>query len=349
MDRTHSRRGPRQHGFALIELAIAMAVACMAAIWASNKLVQDVEDAAAQASGVWLAEIKRALDQMLARHFDTLAANGTPLDALGQPAYAQPFAPRLDELKAQGHLPPAFPEQAALGLRADVRIVRGTACPGEGCRLDALAYSRAPLLRPGSPVPDFMRIAGVIMAAGGAGGSVSADAPVRVRGANFDFPNPPVPGMAVLPPGTVAVWAGFDTTMNQRFLRLGDERDPDFHGDASIAGTIRAGGRVTAGEHLQLGAVASAGAACAPAGLLARDAGGGTLSCVAGHWSVPGGFGGAYSWNYKYGCAAYTGHSTANPRTGACSCPAGFAEVIVSNGGKWTETEGWTTGYVCVR
>jgi hypothetical protein len=41
--------------------------------------------------------------------------------------------------------------------------------------------------------------------------------------------------------------------------------------------------------------------------------------------------------------------STANPRTGACSCPAGYSAVIVSAGGKWTDTEGWTTGYVCVR
>ncbi|MFQ6712546.1 hypothetical protein OMF51_21030, partial [Bordetella pertussis] len=57
----------------MLELAVAAALAAMAAVWAANRLVQDAQDAAARGAGVWLGEIQRGLDQLLQRHFDTLA------------------------------------------------------------------------------------------------------------------------------------------------------------------------------------------------------------------------------------------------------------------------------------
>src|SRR5690606_16352721 len=80
------RRGARrvragQSGFALLELAIALALASMVLIWTANRLVHQADDAAGRATGVWLLELKRGLDRMLERHFDSLA-EGSP--ALGE-------------------------------------------------------------------------------------------------------------------------------------------------------------------------------------------------------------------------------------------------------------------------
>ncbi|XUA21454.1 shufflon system plasmid conjugative transfer pilus tip adhesin PilV (plasmid) [Citrobacter sp. OP27] len=54
-------------------------------------------------------------------------------------------------------------------------------------------------------------------------------------------------------------------------------------------GTVRANGRLSTGEVLQLDKVNTAGAACSPNGLVSRDSNGGILSCIDGIWSAPGG------------------------------------------------------------
>jgi hypothetical protein len=345
--RQHGRR-PAQRGFALLELAIAAAVTSMVVIWAASRLVEQVEDAAAQTTGVWLLEIKHAMDGMLALHFDSLAGGVAPQDATGRLLYVDAWAPTLAELKARGHLPLAFPEFSTLKLGAGIRIVRGLDCPGDGCRLDAVVYTLAPLVVRGSAAPDAMRIAAVTMATAGYGGSVTAAAPNRLRGSAFDFANP-LPGGPPLAAGTVAVWSGLDGAAQARFVRMRDARNPDFQGSLSVAAAVSSGGRLTSGEHLWLKGKATPGALCEQVGLFGSDHNGALLSCLSGAWVNEGGFGGAYALNNQYGCHHYSGISTANPRTGGCSCPSGFTAVLVSAGGKWTETEGWTEGFICVR
>lgn len=342
----------KQAGFALIELAIALALSAMLLIWASNRLVHDIEDAAARASGVWLTEIKRAIDQMLLRRFDALASGGVVQNPAGQTAYVNPLAPTLGELKQQGHLPGSFPELSALGFNVDIQVLRAPACPGAGCRLDVLAYSRKPVLGTATNAPDLMQIAEVLTAAQGYGGAVAAQAPTRIRGANFDFPNPLLAGGPVLSPGSVAVWSSLDHATYNQYLRMKDPRDPEFQGNVSVQGAVTSGAQLTAKEHLFLEKIAVAGSPCgAKPGLVGRDASGALLTCQAGLWASDssGGFGGAYASNSLYGCRHYNGTPTVNPRTGACSCPDGFNAVIVSAGGIWSMVEGWTTGYVCVR
>lgn len=340
----------KQAGFALLELAIALALSAMLLIWASNRLVHEVEDSAARSSGVWLAEIKRAIDQMLVGNFDMLAA-GSASPPVGQAAYANPLAPTLSELKQQGHLPAGFPEVSTLGFGVDIRVLRAQACPGAGCRLDALAYSRKPVLGIATNAPGLMQIAEILTSAQGYAGAVTTYAPARLRGANFDFPNPFLASGPALAPGSVAIWSSLDDVAYQQYLRLKDPRDPQFQGSVSVKGNIAAGKRLSAKEHLLLEAVNVAGSSCgANPGLVSREASGTLLTCQSGVWTRDsGGFGGAYSTNYPYGCRHYSGVSTANPRTSDCSCPSGYNAVIVSAGGIWKETEGWTTGYVCVR
>lgn len=55
-------------------------------------------------------------------------------------------------------------------------------------------------------------------------------------------------------------------------------------------GTVRAQGRLTADEFIDLNGVATPGAGCSPSGLLGRTSAGVILSCVSGRWREPGGF-----------------------------------------------------------
>lgn len=336
----------RQRGFSALGLTLALALTAMAAIWASNQQVQRIEDAAARSAGIWLTQIRQAMAGVLSAHFTALAKGEAPRNAQGKPLFADSLAPAMDELRAAGFLPADFPDRSALGFAARLRIVRGPACPGDQCRLDGLVHSAQPVLKTGTQSPDLIGMAAIIEAAGGYGGAVWPGAPGRLRGAAFNFANPLAGGPAHAP-GTVALWAGAGAGEPDldRFVKIRDTRDPQLQGALSVASSV------AVGTHLSVGARATEGRYCGVAnGTMATSARGELLTCQANAWTqASGSFGGAYSHNYPLGCYHYSGVSTANPRTGACSCPAGYSAVIVSAGGKWTDTEGWTTGYVCVR
>ncbi|MGB3431997.1 prepilin [Achromobacter sp.] len=337
----------RQRGFSLPGLVVALALSTMAAIWASGQVVQRIEDAAARATGVWLTQIRLALTEVLARHSAILAMGDVPRSEQGVPLFADPLAPTVGELRGLGLLPADFPEQSSMGFSAQLQIVRSQACPGERCRMDGLVYSATPLLKTGTQSIDLTGIAAVIDAAGGYGGAVWPASPGLVRGAAFSFANPGASGGPAYAPGTLALWAGAEAGGPDldRYVRIRDTRDPQLQGELSVASSAQVG------SYLTVGARASAGQQCSVAtGAMATSEQGELLTCQSRVWGpASGGFGGAYSFNNPLGCYHYSGTSTANPRTGACSCPAGYKAVIVSAGGKWTETEGWTTGYVCVR
>lgn len=339
----------RQAGFSLAAMALALAIATAVAIWASNDVVHHIEAAAARSAGVWMTQVRVAVAGVLTRHFDVMAKGEGPVNSQGLPLFVNAFRPTLAELRSHGYLPGDFPNQSALGFGADIRILRASACPGEPCRIDGVVYADKPLLKKGTQFPDHIAMASVIEAAGGYGGAVWPEAPAQLRGAAYSFPNPLAAGAPTYAAGTLALWAGAGAGSGQpdmnRYVKMRDTRDPELQGSLSVAGNVHAGGYVT------VGARETPGHYCGvTSGALASSAQGELLACQSGVWAqASGGFGGAYSMNYPLGCSHFTGVSTANPRTGQCSCPDGYASVIVSAGGKWTETEGWTTGYVCVR
>lgn len=346
----HRRRPAvlRRHaGFSLIGMAVALAITTAVAIWASNDVVHGIEASAARSTGVWMTQIRLAVTDVLSRHAEALSQGKPPLDSDGQPLFGDAQRPTLAELRVLGLLPADFPDQSALGFGADVRIARSEACPEQPCRLDGIVYADKPLLKKGTQTPDEVAMASVIASASGYGGAVWPQAPALLRGAAYGFPNPLAADAPTYAPGTLALWAGAGAGQPDLsgYVKMRDTRDPDLQGGLSVAGSLETGG------HVNVGAREVPGHACgAQPGALAKSAAGQLLSCESGVWmQASGGFGGAYSMNYPLGCFHYTGISTANPRTGQCSCPPGYAGVVVSAGGKWTETEGWTTGYVCVR
>lgn len=338
--RRATARPRRQAGFSLVAMALALAITSAVAIWASNAVVHAIEAAAARSTGVWMVQVRQAVDGLLARHFDALSKGEQPVDSKGLPLFADAFRPTLAELRSQGLLAADFPNQSALGFGAGIGISRASACPGAPCRMDGVIYADRPLLKKGTQLPDQIAMASVIEAAGGYGGAVWPDAPARLRGAAYSFPNPLAAGAPTLAPGTLALWAGVGAGQPDMsgYVKMRDTRDPALQGGLSVAGNTSVAGNIDAGGYVTVGARETPGHSCGvQPGTLAKSAGGELLSCESGVWrQAGGGFGGSYSINYPLGCVHYTGVSTANPRTGQCSCPEGYAGVIVSAGGKWT-------------
>ncbi|MFJ0627321.1 hypothetical protein WLX54_02520, partial [Bordetella bronchiseptica] len=60
-------------------------------------------------------------------------------------------------------------------------------------------------------------------------------------------------------------------------------------------------------------------------------------------------FGGAYSVNSHVGCRSYSGHTSRNPLTGQCSCPPGYASVIMAQATDRVDGAPGFTSFVCVR
>ncbi|AMD44578.1 PilW family protein [Bordetella holmesii] len=332
----------RQQGFALLELVVALSIGLLVAVYAAGQWARQAEEAAARASGQWMEQVRLALEQALARDLGGWAG-GTSTTAL----FADPRTPTLDELKKHGLLPVGFPVLSPLGFGVRMLVLSSEQCPSEHCRVDGLVVAdRA--LRTRSGQADLMRLGALLQPLGAAGGYARP----ALQGAQFSYPNPPRADLPVVPLGTPLGWAGSHGGLDPRYVRVGDDRDPRLQAGLTVAGSIVAGDRLSAGGYLQAGARRVLGRACGTheTGALAQGDQGELLQCHRGRWRPgEGSFGGTYGYNNRTRCALHTGQSMLNPVSGGCHCPTGFKAVPVSYGGKWTETEGWTTGFVCVR
>ncbi|OZI74001.1 PulJ/GspJ family protein [Bordetella genomosp. 12] len=332
----------RQGGFALLELVVAMSIGLLLAVFAAGRWARETDELAARASGQWMEQVRQALAQALARDLGGWTGRSSQ-----EATFADPLAPTLAELTRQGLLPPGFPERSPLGFGVRLLVLPAADCPAVACRVDGLVLADQ-ALRTRSGQVDLMRLGALLQPLGAAGGYARPS----LQGAQFRYPNPPREGMPALPAGTPVGWAGSHGGLDPRYVRVGDDRDPRLRSGLTVAGSIQAGARLSAGEYLFAGARRVLGDACGAheTGALAQGDQGELLQCHRGRWRPgEGSFGGAYGYNNRTRCALHTGQSMINPLSGSCSCPPGFKAVAVSYGGKWTETEGWTTGFVCVR
>lgn len=338
----------RQRGFAMLELAVAVLVATLLVVWGASSLVHKINDAAAQASAVWMLAIKKGAQGYLERHA-TLLVSAPDASALSGLGYANWARPSLAELKADQLLSPGFPEQGAAGQGAAVIVMRSGVCPGADCRLEALIYATKAFAHTPSGAVDEQMVAQWLMASQGWGGSVKASSPHEISGAAFVFPNPPAPGIDRLPQGTVAMAVTSEQLGALDFLRVRDLRDPQFQGDASVKGDIHAQASLRVKKQLFVEAESYFMTSCTADGAIVSDPDGGLLMCHGKRWRSAGRrSAGGYMINSKRGCWDVSGKSTANPITGACSCPVGAREQGVSDSGPDTEAQGRTWGYICI-
>lgn len=336
-----------QKGFALLELVVVALLATLLAVWASGTLVYRMDEVKAQAGAAWMLTVRQSVQRYIQRYAEYIAS--ADADAvLAQRGYTNWATPTLAQLKADSLLPTAFPERVSPGDGASVQVLRSGACPGPDCRIQALVYSNKPLLQAGRTTVDQHMVAQWLMASQGWGGRVSSDHPQFVRGASFAFPNP-VAGGERLPPGTVALAINGSESDESHFLRVRDSRNPDFQGSADVKGSITTGADMHVKRYLYLQTEEERFAPCNDDGAVAMEHNGGLLICRNNEWYTTNRYsGGGFSNNLSRGCYNSNGGSTANPRTGACSCPMGTAIVQISDSGPHAAPEGRTLGYLCV-
>jgi len=361
----------REGGFALLELIIAMALASLLALWGGSFWMQQAEDAAAQSTGVWLLTLKKAVDQMLVRQADQLV--GIVQVDPGGSGYRDIWQPTIAELIAAGHLSKGFPSKPALGYEAHVRVFMPQGpCLTRGCKIEALVWAQ-PVAGQLRQANDTNRLGKLMTALEGQGASVHPFLPQRIKGAIIDRPNPPSAELAPLPIGTIAANSFYDSTQYAHFVRQNDLRDTALKGKLEVAqgistpadvlagAALRAGTRISAGEYLQVGALAAEGGVCEAQGLIGRGADGNLLLCHQGRWQLSGGsFGGAYlthSWRSCHGNRHLAEFlfwnqsevNMVNPKTGQCNCPAGFSPMLVAAWRPQEQETGEYRSFLCLR
>ena len=361
----------REGGFALLELIIAMALASLLALWGASFWMQQAEDAAAQSSGVWLLTLKKAVDQMLVRQADTLVGI-VQVEPAGS-GYRDIWRPTIAELIAAGHLSKGFPNRPALGYEARVRVFPPEgACLTRGCKIEALVWAQ-PVTGQLRQANDTNRLGKLLTALEGQGASVHPFLPHRIKGGSIDRPNPPSADLAAFPVGTIAALSFYDSTQFAHFVRQFDLRDTVLKGkfeaakglttpsDVVVGGVVSAGTRISAGEYLQVGALAAEGNACEASGLIGRGADGNLLVCHQGRWQLSGAsFGGVFlthSWRSCHGdrhlmevLPWQTDQvNMVNPKTGQCNCPAGFKPMLLSAWRFQEHDSGEYRSFMCLR
>ncbi|WP_353194068.1 type II secretion system protein [Pusillimonas noertemannii] len=331
-----------QQGFVLIELAVVLLIATLAAVFAADRLAQGARDAVAEAHAAWMSSLRSAAQRYVELHGLVLAEEGGAARVQG---FANAFEPTVAELKETGFLSPGFPARGARGLGGRVLLIRSSGCPAGLCSIEALVYSDGALARDASGGHDSSMVAHWLSVSMGRGGAVMPDRPHVVSGAAFSFPNPPVAGMQALPVGTVAMSVTTEQLASLAYLRVEDRRDPRFQGSASIAGDLSTGAALQVHEHIRIASQARAQTPCDTGGAIVREQNGGLLVCREGLWRSAGGSGGGgYSINSLAGCVA----AGANPITGNCSCPAEHMAVRIADSTSAVPSEGRTRGYICV-
>ncbi len=351
----------RERGFALFELVLAIAMASLIGVWAASSWIRQVDDVAAQATGVWLLTVKKAMDQMLSRQSDWITGIRPSMPGAGD--YADLWQPRVAELINAGHLPkgfalkPPLPYQIAINVFAPVGD-----CAQIGCRVDALIHAR-PLQADHAGAVDTNRLGQILTALAGVGASVHPLRPERIKGAIVDMANPPHSGMTPLPAGSIVALSFYDSAQFAQFVRRDDKRDTALAGKLNVKSVIssaaglttsagvHAQGRVSAGEFLQLGGIASASAPCETEGLIARNTVGELMTCHAGRWQSSGSrFGGTFSLHSRLNCHFRDWDITmVNPVTGRCDCPAGFEPFPISRWKYQSEEYDEFRTFICMR
>lgn len=275
--------GP-QRGIALIELTIALVIVAILSIYASNRLVQDADDAVAQGTGSYVASAAVWANRYVLLNWELLAA-GNAVSGV-----QSALQPTLNEFTALGRIPAGFPVRSPSSQTLQFDILR-TNCPGQNCILTATACLTAPLTVRGRARDDLATIAMVNMK--GDGGRSQIDQGATVKGATFNMVNP----VAGQPEGIVCAQTVTDTALYDTFVKRFDIRDPSLKGGVSIAGnlpngyTLDVNGRANIANNLNvggsvtIGGTGAVGGACSPENSLVQGTFGGMavlLKCQGG-------------------------------------------------------------------
>lgn len=341
------RHEQRQGGYALVELALVLLITSLLAAFGARTLANRLNDAQAESAAVWMESVHKGLLAYVRRHGPDIQ-EATDTTALAAQGYQDWRTPTLAELKQSGLLSSGMPDSIRLTGTARLNVWRRGDCPGESCVVEALVHGERPLRVVSGGQVDENMVAQWLLAAGGEGAAVHTRDPDRIRGAAFAFSSS-LPDGSVLPAGTVGMAVTAEHQALWSFLRVGDQRDPDFQGRLSVAGSLHGARDMELAGQLVLGARDQDSAGCAKEDAVVHSIEGGLLVCRDGRWRSVSQVAGGYSYNMVHGCQLSDGKLTANPITGDCSCPwYATAVPILDNGRSFSDPEGRQVAYLCV-
>lgn len=291
----------KQHGaIMLIELAIVTTIAIAMAsgqLWVKR---QQMLSALRAAQGTLLSNIGHGYNQYIIHHYSALL-NGQSI-----PGITDPYAPTIDELKASGDLDARFSSTSLFGsLPYAATIFRSPIdCTPPACNISGLVYINGSITDPSTGMPQPLGDA--LLALGGDGAFSDRITPNTLNGLNEGWSSPNPVGHA---PSVLAMRIGYGTSGFAQFVRkdgsIPMEGDLNFQGTDGIQHNINhahlvnaemvntktvktndlnAGGRIRAGEYIQIDGLASDGEHCSQNGLLGQDGSGLLLSCQSGVW-----------------------------------------------------------------
>lgn len=222
------RQLPRQRGFALVELIIAVTVTALLAVYASAEMARKSEESIAEGAGTYIAAVAGAAETHVLLNF-LAYENGTPVAGV-----ANLLQPTVAELVALGRLNPGFPSApGSVPTRQTLALnVTPLNCPGPTCTLTTLACTTTPV-NLGGAVTRFDLASTMVSVQGGRGGQSMQGSGAVIRGPLINTPNP----IAGNPEGIVCGSSIVDTALFNTFVRINDTRDPNLQGALTVQGT----------------------------------------------------------------------------------------------------------------
>lgn len=230
-----------QRGFVMAELFVYLGIVAIIAIYANQKIVNDVEESLATGSGVYLQTVAAAAQAHVLVNFNAYASN-TPVAGV-----TTLLRPTAAELVALNRLNGGFPAGAgAMPTRQTARIdITRTACPGPGCQITALVCTTTPVTL-GAAQTRFDLASTMVSAQNGTGGqSLFNSGGATIVGPSLSAANP-VGSVEGIVCGSGRVDAG----MFESFVRMNDTRNPNLQGNLTVAGTTNLNGAVNAAGDL---------------------------------------------------------------------------------------------------
>jgi hypothetical protein len=222
-----------QRGFLMAELFVYLGIVAIIAIYANQKIVNDVEESLATGSGVYLQTVAAAAQSHILVNFNAYS-NNTPVAGV-----TTLLQPTVAELVALNRLNGGFPAGVgAMPTRQTARIdITRTGCPGIGCQITALVCTTTPIALGGAQTR-FDLASTMVSAQNGTGGqSLLGSGGATITGPALSVANPlgNVEGIVC---GSGRVDAG----MFENFVRMNDARDPNLQGNLTVAGTTNLNG-----------------------------------------------------------------------------------------------------------
>lgn len=329
----------KQAGALLLEYMVVLALLTWSGVWAVDFMQRQLREQQLKSTVNWGLQVREAIQDYLVQ-LDQ--ARGQSSDWVITWPYANWREPTLQELQLTGLLSAHFPTASSLG-QAQVYVIGQSPCEAEACRLDGLISlslsSRSQWLKQ-AHYQTFWKLHSQ-------GYGLQASGPV-LQGPGGVWPNPPLAGKEILNEGTVGLSVFKQNRRTERFLTVGDLRDPDFGGGLSVKGTMTARDDMNIEGVLFLHRLAQPFSVCDQEQAIAREASApGFLLCSEGRWRTMGrAGGGAYSKHADHECGpANARYGQPNPVTGYCSCPSGYTALLMA---EFAVDFGPLRSYVCV-